>query len=109
MSATLAGVLVWRPAPTLLWAGLCCLAWLGALAGLALIEKLPPQRLIQKGLGQGAQVLGFLKGARNRKEVDRKREDGLKGVFFILSGVPLDDSGGGAPRNSCAPAGGWFS
>ncbi len=96
MSATLAGVLVWRPAPTLLWAGLCCLAWLGALAGLALIEKLPPQRLIQKGLGQGAQVLGFLKGARNRKEVDRKREDGLKGVFFILSGVPLDDSGGGA-------------
>jgi glycosyltransferase involved in cell wall biosynthesis len=72
------------------------LSWLGAFAGLALKEKLPMQRLIQKGLGQGAQVLGFLKGASNLKEVDRRRNAGLKGFFFILSGVPLDDSGGGA-------------
>jgi len=64
MAAALAGVLVWRPALTLLWAGLWCLVWLVALAGLALKEKLPLQCLIQKGLGKGAQVLGFLKGAR---------------------------------------------
>ena len=96
MLISLAGALVWRSTLTLLCVGLCCLVWLGAIAGLALNEKLPPQRLIQKGMGQGAQVLGFLKGARNRKAVDKRRESGLKGVFFILSGVPLDDSGGGA-------------
>jgi glycosyltransferase involved in cell wall biosynthesis len=30
------------------------------------------------------------------KEVEKRRENELTGVFFILSGVPLDDSGGGA-------------
>ncbi len=96
LAAILVGVLIWKPAPTLLWAGLCCFAWLSALVSLSLKVKLPPQRLIQKGLGHAAQVLGFLRGARNRKEVDRRRISELTGVFFILSGVPLDDSGGGA-------------
>lgn len=93
---SLVSVLVWQPVSVLLWVSVCCLVWLGVLTGFILKEKLPPQRLIQKALGQGAQVLGFMKGARNRKDVDRRREAGLKGVFLILSGVPLDDSGGGA-------------
>ncbi len=92
---TLAGLLVWQPMLAPLWIGLCAIVWLGAVTGLALKEKLPLPRLVQKALGQGAQVLGFLIGARNRKVVDRRREDVLKGVFFLLSGVPLDDSGGG--------------
>lgn len=90
-----AGLLVWKPALAPLWAGFCGLAWVGALIVLAGKEKLPLTRLVQKALGQGAQVLGFLKGAQNRKVVDRRREDELKGTFFLLSGVPLDDSGGG--------------
>ncbi|MGA2504147.1 MAG: polysaccharide pyruvyl transferase CsaB, partial [Anaerolineales bacterium] len=93
--AVLVGVLVLQPAPTLLWAGLCLLAWVGAFVGLSLKEKLPPPRLIQKGLGHAAQVLGFLKGAGNLKEVEQRRKNDLTGVFFILSGVPFDDSGGG--------------
>ncbi len=78
--------------------GRCCAALPGWAPWLVypIKEKLPPQRLLQKGLGRAAQVLGFLKGARNRKEVDRRRISDLTGVFFILSGVPIDDSGGGA-------------
>lgn len=91
----LVGVLGWEPALAPLWVGLFALVWLVAVTGLAIKEKLSLPRLVQKALGQGAQVLGFLKGARNRKVVDRRREDELKGVFFLLSGVPLDDSGGG--------------
>ncbi len=89
-------VLVFRLAPILLWVILLCLAWLGVLGGISLKEKLPLHRTLQKGLGHVAQVLGFLKGARNSKEVDRTRKNDVVGVFFILSGVPLDDSGGGA-------------
>jgi polysaccharide pyruvyl transferase CsaB len=91
----LVGVLAWKPEHMPLWVGLVAAIWLGALVILAITEKLPLLRLVQKALGQGAQVLGFLKGARNRKVVDRRRESELKGVFFLLSGVPLDDSGGG--------------
>ena len=91
----LVGVLVWEPDLAPLWIGVIAIAWLGALIILALRENLHMPRLVQKALGQGAQVLGFLKGARNRKIVDRRREDELKGVFFLFSGVPLDDSGGG--------------
>ena len=95
IAAALIGVLMWQPVYAPLWAGLCCLVWVTAMVILAMKEKLPPLRLIQKALGQGAQVLGFLKGARNRKVVDQRREDELKGIFFLLSGVPVDDSGGG--------------
>jgi hypothetical protein len=94
--AVLVGVTVWQPTLILLWTGLCCLIWLGALATLSIKEKMPMHLLIQKGFGQGAQVMGFLRGVSNLKEVDRRRQNNLAGVFFILSGVPFDDNGGGA-------------
>jgi polysaccharide pyruvyl transferase CsaB len=94
--AVLIGMLVWLPSLVIPWAVLCLLVGLGALAGMSLKEKLGPQILVQKALARGAQVLGFLKGARNWKEVDRRRRSDLVGLFFILSGVPLDDTGGGA-------------
>lgn len=43
-----------------------------------------------------ARVLGFLKGYSQRKTVDLKRFEMAKGLFFILAGVPLDDTGGGS-------------
>ena len=43
-----------------------------------------------------AQLLGYSQGYRRRSEVDRRRHKLLAGVFFILSGVPIDDTGGGA-------------
>ena len=43
-----------------------------------------------------AQVLGFLEGASRKDEVDRRRLAATEGVFFILAGVPMEDTGGGA-------------
>ena len=43
-----------------------------------------------------ARVVGYLQGARRRKEVAQRRYQSLQGVIFILSGVPIDDTGGGA-------------
>jgi GT2 family glycosyltransferase len=43
-----------------------------------------------------ARVLGFLTGALRRRAADRRRWAGLDQVVFILAGVPIDDTGGGA-------------
>ena len=42
------------------------------------------------------QVLGFLKGASRKSRVDLRRLVGVKGLYFVLAGVPIDDTGGGA-------------
>jgi hypothetical protein len=74
----------------------------GAFLLLALREGLSPLTLVQKSFGQAAQILGFLRGTRNRDKVEEKRAGMLKGVFFILSGVPIDDTGGGARSTQIA-------
>ena len=43
-----------------------------------------------------AEVLGFLNGISRRPLVDKKRMEGVRGVIFIMAGVPIDDTGGGA-------------
>jgi glycosyltransferase involved in cell wall biosynthesis len=43
-----------------------------------------------------AMLAGYLKGARRRKEVTARRFQTSAGLFFILSVVPIDDTGGGA-------------
>jgi glycosyltransferase involved in cell wall biosynthesis len=49
-----------------------------------------------KRFGRAARVNGFLRGIRNRQRVALRRYDGVRGVVFLLSGVPIDDTGGGA-------------
>lgn len=43
-----------------------------------------------------ARVLGFISGVKRRPEVTRRRLKKTRGVFLILAGVPIDDTGGGA-------------
>ena len=43
-----------------------------------------------------ARVRGFLLGARHRQAALKRRYQQVKGFFFILAGVPIDDTGGGA-------------
>jgi GT2 family glycosyltransferase len=43
-----------------------------------------------------ARVRGFLEGARQRKGALSRRYQNVKGYFFMLAGVPIDDTGGGA-------------
>jgi polysaccharide pyruvyl transferase CsaB len=46
--------------------------------------------------GEIGQAAGFITGARKRKEINQRRVKNIKGVCFILSGIPIDDTGGGA-------------
>lgn len=43
-----------------------------------------------------ARILGFWQGFRRRALVTRRRMEALRGLIFVLSGVPIDDTGGGA-------------
>jgi len=47
-------------------------------------------------IGRMARVHGFLKGVRNRPTVIARQFAHVSGVTFMLSGVPIDDTGGGA-------------
>jgi glycosyltransferase involved in cell wall biosynthesis/GT2 family glycosyltransferase len=49
-----------------------------------------------KRFGRAARVEGFLQGFNNRPAVMARRYADVKGVVLFLSGVPIDDTGGGA-------------
>ncbi len=55
-----------------------------------------PSEFITEGFAHFAKVSGYLKGAGNRKPIDIKRLKETEGIFFILAGVPLQDTGGGS-------------
>jgi polysaccharide pyruvyl transferase CsaB len=46
--------------------------------------------------GRAARVNGFLEGLRNRPAVMKRKHMDVKGVVLFLTGVPIDDTGGGA-------------
>ncbi len=60
----------------------------------------PRRAAVREQLLRGAihvgEMLGFLRGMYNRPKVDLRRQKTLRGIFFILAGVPIDDTGGGA-------------
>lgn len=43
-----------------------------------------------------AELLGFINGLSRRPKIDQKRMENTNGAVFILAGVPIDDTGGGA-------------
>jgi polysaccharide pyruvyl transferase CsaB len=49
-----------------------------------------------KRFGRAARVEGFLQGFKNRPTVMARRYADVNGVVLFLSGVPIDDTGGGA-------------
>ncbi|MFC2028851.1 polysaccharide pyruvyl transferase family protein [Chloroflexota bacterium] len=50
----------------------------------------------QRLLGEFVQLIGFFSGFINRRTVDIRRYANLKGLIIILSGIPIDDTGGGS-------------
>jgi polysaccharide pyruvyl transferase CsaB len=54
-----------------------------------------PRSLPWSFLGLHARSIGYLRGVRNRPVVAQRRHAGVAGIRFVLSGVPIDDSGGG--------------
>lgn len=79
-----------------LWLGLSIGIWILLMFFVAHLLHVPLSRLIDESGALYAKVLGFLKGARNRNAIQKRRMSLIKGVIFILSGVPIDDTGGGA-------------
>ena len=81
--------------------------WMLASAGLAAAAVAAVIGRRWKSLGSlgavawesGAEVargIGFLRGAARRPEITARRHRADRGMVFILSGVPIDDTGGGA-------------
>jgi GT2 family glycosyltransferase len=71
--------------------------WQGVFAALALLGLFAAMRDLRLNVfAHAAMVLGFLQGARRQDEITRRRLCTVRGTFFILSGVPIDDTGGGA-------------
>ena len=79
------------------WVGasLWLLPSLAVLLSYLVLGVSPPAALREFG-AKIARVLGFLTGARRRRAADHRRWAGLDQVVFILAGVPIDDTGGGA-------------
>ncbi|MBM3152087.1 MAG: polysaccharide pyruvyl transferase CsaB [Chloroflexi bacterium] len=96
-SANLAMLAAFLPLPValLLPVGVAA-SWLGLFLGIAARQQQGPGLLVLKILGQAAQVAGFLRGAARRDDASARRFAAAKGAFFILAGVPLDDTGGGS-------------
>lgn len=49
-----------------------------------------------------SQGYGFWKGSRRRRQVTLTRLKETRGLFFVLAGVPIDDTGGGARSTQLA-------
>lgn len=47
-------------------------------------------------LGRPARAYGFLKGLGRRPQVNARRYRDIRGLFLILAGVPIEDTGGGS-------------
>ena len=79
--------------------------WIAAAAGILLAGLVGLKLVAHRGwhpidlawgvLGQHARAVGYVRGALNRPRVAAKKHADVKGVRFVLSGVPMDDSGGG--------------
>ncbi len=55
-----------------------------------------PRDLVSELGAEVARVQGFLFGAKRRPVSLAQRYQGVRGFFFIMAGVPIDDTGGGA-------------
>jgi len=89
----------WATFVLLACAGLILLSFLGILSWLRERDILFIFGMFGMYLSQ---VAGFWKGARRRKVVSLNRFKQTKGLFFILAGVPIDDTGGGARSTQLA-------
>ncbi len=59
-------------------------------------NDLPMRLFPHRVFGEFSQLLGFIRGVRRRPIVEARRYEKVSGLVFVLSGVPIDDTGGGA-------------
>ncbi len=86
--------------PNLLWPVLFLPVWVAVYKASKAVFGARPAPLVL--LLRAAAVLGFIAGSRHRDRVQRRRWGIIKGLWFVLSGVPIDDTGGGARATQIA-------
>ena len=91
LAAVLLGWLAAWLGATLVVAGAILILFLGFSANLHSFQDL----FIELG-AEIARFSGFLLGVKHRPAIWVQRYRHVRGVYFILSGVPIDDTGGGA-------------
>jgi len=70
--------------------------WFILFIAFTMSQKIPLRHLFLELGGVIAKISGFIHGALRRHPIDQVRNELVKGTFFILSGIPIDDTGGGA-------------
>lgn len=106
--------------PIAFWMSLLALIWLAGIVVAARLNGIGLSGLVGELGAEVARILGFFAGLRRHREALNRRlssldefsregaaggrstgkqpffQPGVKGIFFVLSGVPIDDTGGGA-------------
>jgi glycosyltransferase involved in cell wall biosynthesis len=88
--------------PLWAWAASLILVSLAGIVLFSIAKKMSPAAAMAELLLRIAQVRGFWTGARNKPKVDLRRLAETRGLYFILAGVPIDDTGGGARSTQLA-------
>ncbi|MCL4395173.1 MAG: glycosyltransferase [Chloroflexi bacterium] len=78
------------------WLATVAFAWVLFLAVAAKAKRLPVLLSLYLGVVEAVQTAGFIAGTRRQESVARRRLAETPGVFLVLSGVPIDDTGGGS-------------
>lgn len=92
---TLLGVtLPWGP--DVFWIVFVVALWIAGVVAACRVTGVGPLVLLPEAFLEGVHLAGFLAGARGRNAALGRRLADTRGMFFILSGVPVDDTGGGA-------------
>ncbi len=95
ITACILGVVLGIITP-LLAAGVC-LGWVYSASALIFsFRHFSPLDLVSEIGAEMARVRGFIVGASQRQAALARRYQDVKGFFFMLAGVPIDDTGGGA-------------
>jgi glycosyltransferase involved in cell wall biosynthesis/cellulose synthase/poly-beta-1,6-N-acetylglucosamine synthase-like glycosyltransferase len=78
------------------WVYLLLAAWFFLFIIFTIHQKISVRHLFLEIGGMIVKIFGFIHGAKRQREIDQKRNESVNGTFFILSGIPIDDTGGGA-------------
>lgn len=91
-----AGVVTWQITPIAMWLAVIAVVWCVGLRAASWISGVAIPILFPEAMLEIAHIAGFVAGAKRRNAALQRRLSSVKGMFFILSGVPVDDTGGGA-------------
>ena len=89
-------VVTWQIAPVAVWLMSIVTVWCAGAFAAGRVTGLAIPILLPEAVLECARLAGFLRGSRQRNAALKRRLASVRGMFIVLSGVPIDDTGGGA-------------